>query len=1467
MKQLAKLCLLALAATPWTATAQSAAATDKVDFLGFVAYSDSWTDSGTNNPQGGFYTFSTDADEGFTAAGPTGRVEGNEVSATYHDNLVEQVKVSGYWYKYSVTYSRTNVDTWKDSSTADLGNKYEEGVAEDLTYDYTTGTTYAVTYNKLGNSEKGYLCTINPETGVFTRIASIPFMRTISADKDGNLWGIDGGGTLYTISKTDGATTAVGKTGFTPQELNQSATFDLRTGRLYWALYGFADTDTQHTNTLCGIVSVDLTTGKGTMVRSFPRYERISALIIKDAHPDAPATPTGLSVEPGEGSSITGTVSFTMPTLTYSQQASLSGTLSYSVRIDGEEVTTGTAAPGETVSTVCNYYKAGTHTTDVNCTLGSLTSPRTSLTAYIGTDSPAAPKDVTVTADEMQRSVTINWQPSTTSANGGYIDPTKVTYTVTRMPENTIVARNIAETSFTDTPDNELRRIRYTVTATYMRRESARTFSPWVHAGTSYEIPYVEAFDAEDDYNTFTAIDANGDGSDDWEAPCWKYDATYGAAFYYNKGTQTANDWLVTPPLAFSGDKVYKLTFMTYGYYGRTNHLQISLGAQPTAEAMSEPIFDEEYVSTMNSVKTYSVYLNPKADTRYVGFHNVTAEKDHMSIDNIYIEEIGSNLVPATVTDTKATGSVSNVTLSFRVPQTDMSGKAMEGNVSVKIYCGDETEPAATLSATPGETLTWTDQWAAAMLNTYTLIVANSYGDGTPASVSIDLSETAAPAPEELKAENLSATAVRLTWNKPQSAGNAPLLYSVYRMYDYEKTCIADNLSATEFIDLHATDALPDDSRQDVVSYLVYATNSAGEGEYAQTAKVPVGKAYTLPFAETWYQQATANNPWSLEGNGTASWIVEGYGYDPATRGQDGEGMVKFTVNSYTTANSGTASYISPAIDFTSLKNPKARFYIYRHPSLSTDLNVKVSVRTENGETIDLSNATIGAYAEEAGWTECNVDLTPAATLSRASLVFTGSGTVSGQNLHLDNLTISGDDYATDAAVEDFSVPAQVVAGYEHDVTVKVRNNGTQPLTGVRITITENGNAVSSDVLDKIAVGGSEDLVVSYEPTQVGLSTLSARVEVTGDEQTGNNVLSIPVVINEPTLAYVGKLRAALSDDNTHVTLSWDKPYTTPSAQYVTDDFESYPDFAISGIGGWTLHDGDGVLPFTFKDNTGSLIEWPNNTSKQAYIVFNPNETVLSGYILTHSGTKSMVSFGSPYATNDDWLISPRLSGKQQVISFYARGIDSQKAAERFKVLYSTTDTLTTSFHTVSGPKPLSGDTVWTRYRFALPEGAKYFAIHYIGHQQSGLMIDDVSFEGYYAPAAEPDGYEVLRNGQVLGDVLTELEYVEDLPESISRSEQITYQVRAIYGNNTSVLSEPFVFSIDGIDRVSGASATWQPVVKDGTLRIAGIGTQAATVTSTDGRTVGTLTEGRTLCLPHGVYVVKAQGRSVKVAL
>ncbi len=1467
MKHLAKLCILALAATPWTTSAQTSAETDKVNFLGFVAYSDSWTDGGTNNPQGGFYTFSTDADEGFAAAGPTGRVEGNEVSATYHDNTVEQVKVSGYWYKYSVTYSRTDVDTWKDSSTADLGNKYEEGVAEDLTYDYTTGTTYAVTYNKLGNSEKGYLCTINPETGAFTRIAAIPFMRTISADKDGKLWGIDGGGTLYTISKTDGTATAIGKTGYTPQELNQSATFDLRTGRLYWALYGFADTDTQHTTTICGIVSVDLTTGKGTLVRNFPRYERISALLIKDAHPDAPATPLNLSVTPGEGSSIQGTVSFTLPTLTYSQQTTLGGALTYSVRIDGEEVATGSGAPGETVSLLCDYYKAGSHTTDVNCSYGSLTSPRTSCTEYIGTDAPAAPSGVTVSTDDMQRTVSISWNAAATSANGGYIDPAKVTYTVTRMPENTVVARNISETSFTDTPENELRRIRYTVTATYMRRESARTFSEWIRAGLSHEIPYVEPFDAEDDYNTFTAVDANGDGSDDWEAPCWKYDATYAAAFYYNKGTQTADDWLITPPLAFSGDKVYKLTFQTYGYYGRTNHLQISMGAQPTAEAMSEPIWDQEYVSTMNSVKTYSVYLNPKADTRYVGFHNVTAEKDHMSIDNIYIEEIGSNLVPATVADAKAEGTVGNVKLSFRVPQTDMSGTAMEGSVSVKIYCGDETQPAATLSAQPGETLTWTDQWAAATVNTYTLIVANTHGDGTPSSVSIDLSETAAPAPENLKAENLSATTVRLTWSKPQGASGAPVLYSVYRMYDYEKTCIADNLSATEFIDLHATDALPDGTLQDAVSYLVYATNSAGEGEYAQTAKVPVGKAYTLPFAETWYQQATANNPWSLEGNGTASWIVEGYGYDPATRGQDGEGMVKFTVNSYTTANSGTASYISPAIDFTSLKNPRARFYIYRHPSLSTDLYVKVSVRNESGETIDLANATFGAYAEEAGWTECNVDLTPAAALSRASLVFTGSGTVSNQNLHLDNLTIGGDTYATDAAVTDFSVPAKVVAGYEHDVTVTVRNNGTQALSGVRVTISENGKAVSSEVLDEIAVGGSEDLVVSYEPSQAGLATLSALVEVAGDEQSGNNALSIPVVVNEPALAQVGTLRASLTDDHVKLTLSWDKPYATPTAQYVTDDFESYPDFAISSVGGWTLHDGDGVLPFTFRDNTGSLIEWPNNTSNQAFIVFNPNETVLAGYILTHSGTKSMVSFGSPYATNDDWLISPLLSGKQQVISFYARGIDSQKAAERFKVLYSTTDTATESFHVVSGPKPLSGDTVWTRYRFALPEGAKYFAIHYIGHQQSGLMVDDISFEGYYAPTAQPDGYEVLCNGEVVSELLTETEYVEELPESLKPSQQMTYQVRAVYGNNVSAPSVPFVFSIDGIDQTAGSVATWQPVVRNGLLRADGLGSQSATVTSADGRQVGTLREGTALRLPHGIYVVNACNRSVKVAL
>lgn len=1438
-----------------------------------MAYNATWSDSGTPNPQAGYYAFTVGGnDEALTPCGSTGYLGSTEVSATYKQNEALQVKVSGYWYKYSVSFSRMSTDSWEQTSNTDLGQSYVQGIASDLTYSYHDSKIYATTYLKMGNSSSGYLCSVDEATGEFTQIGATRFLSTIAADSNGKLWSIGGDGVLYIVDPTDASLTTVGATGYVPQEQNQSATFDLRTGKLYWAMTGFEDSDTQHLNIICAIAEVDLTTGKATIVRDFGIDMRLSSLFIIDAHPDAPATPTDFTATAADGSQLAGTASFTIPSQTYSGHE-LTGNVGYILTQDGTPIASASAAAGSQVSIPLTFTQSGNHKLTLTLTSAEgLESPKVSTTLYVGNDTPAAPTGLQASVDHLQQSVTLTWDAVRTGADGGYIDPSAVTYTVTRLPDNEIIARSLEATTFTDTPQNNLRRIRYSVKAVYQRKQSALAYTDYVLAGTSYDIPYAEAFDSKDDFNSYVTIDANGDGSDEWESPCWKYDNSYAAAFYYNTQEGDADDWLITPPLAFSNEKIYKLTFQTYGYYGQTNHLQVSIGAQPTVEAMGSPVFDKEFVSSMTSVKTYSVYLAPTAQTRYIGFHDITTSIEHMSIDNIYVEEVGSNLVPLQPTNVTATGSVGNALITCTMPTLNARGEALSGNTSLVVYRGEETAPAVSIAAAPGEQVTWTDKWAAAMNNSYRLAARNDVGEGLPAEASIDLSETTPEAVVNLTADALSASVVRVSWQPAASETGKAHLYNVYRRYDYENTLIAENLDQTEFTDVHATDALPDDLRQGEIAYVVCALNSAGEGTSATSAGVAVGEAYDLPFAETWYQQSTQNNPWTLEGNGTASWIVEAYGYDPSTPGQDGAGMVKFTVNSYSGSGTGTAAYVSPAINFTSMKNPTATFYVYQHPDLSENLCVTVSMRDDEGRETALSNATFYGQAAEKGWLKCNVDLS-SATSRRGHLVFTGAGTVTNQSLHIDNLTITGDNYSSDVCISNLEAPNQLVRGQEYDITISIANLGSATAENTHVTLYADGELVGEENLGSLEAGATENLVFSIEPEKAGIIRLRAEITADADEQPSNNTFEQSILVDEQPLAYVTSVGGEFNDTYSEVQLHWDRPWATSTAQRQTDDFESYADFAITGVGGWTLYDGDGQLPFTFVDSYQQTIDWPNNKSLQAFIVFNPSQTVLAESIFTNSGEKSMVSFGSPYATNDDWLISPTLSGQEQIISFYARGIDSESASEKFEVLYTTDgkDALnspTNHFHSVSGSKPVTAGTSWTKYSFSLPEGSTHFAIHYIGHQQYGLMIDDVCFNGYAAPTAKPDGYIVRRNGEALNTrLITDTAFTDVLPSPLTADDALTYEIYAVYGSLVSQPSAPYTISISGISPVSAGSAAWQVRPVQGGISITGLTGNAATIVATDGRVINAHADNGIHHLASGIYIVRSDGRSVKVAV
>ncbi|MDR2806061.1 MAG: choice-of-anchor J domain-containing protein [Dysgonamonadaceae bacterium] len=199
-------------------------ANNDITFSGYRIFDTSWL---SMNEKG---AVSFELLEPWTVTPISNYKDGNNTifAGTYFDGHI-------YAYSYDeetnpANFIKLNSDWTEVSKVATTGNP------SDMTYDYSTGRLYAVSYDVA--AKKLLLQTVNPETGVLTAVApitGITYLYTIAADLNGNLYGVDLNGTLVSIDKTTGVATPVGSTGINPRYF-QSMTFDHNSGRLFWAM-------------------------------------------------------------------------------------------------------------------------------------------------------------------------------------------------------------------------------------------------------------------------------------------------------------------------------------------------------------------------------------------------------------------------------------------------------------------------------------------------------------------------------------------------------------------------------------------------------------------------------------------------------------------------------------------------------------------------------------------------------------------------------------------------------------------------------------------------------------------------------------------------------------------------------------------------------------------------------------------------------------------------------------------------------------------------------------------------------------------------------------------------------------------------------------------------------------------------------------------------------------------------------
>lgn len=778
----------------------------------------------------------------------------------YYDYAVSYGYVSSaYYYKYDLAageqISRTSVGY-------DVDKAYNNA-AMSVATDPKTGTVYCCNFRYDTDSKTlSYaLSTWDLEGMSKTVIGALASpLRVMAAAADGTLYGItastaatdsaNNGGVLVKVDASTGALTTIGETGVKPGAYFQSATIDANTGTFYW----FANEEDESSN----LYTVDLTTGKATLVGALPEGDQVVCSYVPNEYADAVPSPAENMTVNFDKGSLTGTVAFTVPAEDYSGKA-VDGKVAYVVTANGDSIARDSVAAGTQVSAPVTINGDGLYTIAVTLSNAAGSSPVVDVEKYVGYDTPNAVTNVKFTREGSVNTVT--WTAPTAGLNGGYLDTDSLSYIVTRKPDGNQV--DCTSTTFTEEYDTEeLASYTYEVVAVNGTHMSAGATSNSVNIGSALVPPYSEDFSSTTALSLFTIVDANADGS------TWKKGS--GNAIYRYNTKNDANDWLIAPPLKLQAGNSYTLSYKVWALSSRNEErLEVKLGKAATAEAMTTTLKDTTgYTVTSRTAITETVEIVPDEDgIYYIGFHAVSEKnKGTLYLDDVTVSAGQSQNVPeqpANFVVTPAAKGALAATVSFSAPMFSAAGKRLTDSVSYKIL--RDTTVVSTGKAAPDQQVTYCDTTVTTAGNyTYSAFCFNDSGTGkdTEATVYVGTDIPQSPAKVSV-ADNGDGTAT-LTWTPSAEIGvNGGYVDASSVQYDvtsHQGLTVAKNVTGTETtvdgIDIAGTQAL--------AYFKVVAHNEVGKATTATVSDtILTGLPYELPFEEAFTDKAYSTTLWT----------------------------------------------------------------------------------------------------------------------------------------------------------------------------------------------------------------------------------------------------------------------------------------------------------------------------------------------------------------------------------------------------------------------------------------------------------------------------------------------------------------------------------------------------------------------------------------------------------------------------
>lgn len=1335
-------------------------ATGGITINGNVIYSNPAEGQTSGNAHLGIYSFDTSG-QNFTELlhGNLGCYAAVVVDGVYYNYVAVQT-ILGYTF-YARTYS---TETWEQLSSKSITNaKTPRALATDGT------NVYGCFYNGQSGDNAGYeYGKLDLTTNEHTVICTLPQNWNACAwGNDGMIYAIDMLGDCYKVVPTTGAMTKVGATGRVPKYVT-GACVDKKSGRMFWTLCPEDENGY--------LMEVNTTTGAATQLCKFQYGDEIAGLYVPFIADDkAPAAVTDLNCVFNNGS-LSGKINFKAPTTLFDGTAA-TGEVDYKILVNGEVAATGKCAYGANVSKDLTVGEAGTYTITVVLSNAKGDGPKVKKELFIGADTPKSTK---VTIAYENGKFNVKWNAVTETVNGGYMDLSKLTYKVTRMPDSVVVAEKATATSLQDavaTPATYTLYY-YTVVVNCDGKSSAVAESNKIGLG-EIAAPYSESFDTADAFELYTVIDANNDGK------TWTYNATEKAVRAAYNSKNEMDDWLITPGIKLEAGKTYRIAadLRNHSANSYPEKFEIKIGNAPEASAMTTTLVPLTQING-KVWTTFDEYFTPTTTGTYnIGIHGVSDKNMfYLWADNITVSAPIDGGAPDAVTALEATADQTGAlkaVISGKAPTKTLNGSTLS-SISSIIISRDGTPVKTLTGIQPGGNFSYTDAEVPTNGNhTWQVVCTNDKGQGKKAEISTFVGFDKPSPVTNVTTTETSNGKVHITWTAPTTdingkpLGSTPITYKLVKA-SATTTVYADNLSATSFDMDVVTEG------QEFFQVGVFAVTAIGTSTGTAGPFMAVGFPYTLPYYESFAEKSLSSilGLQKVAGDG-ATWTINKDG-DLGINSADNDGG--FMSGKMSNLNDAGMVFTGK-IDLTTAAKPVFKFHTYniiseKDGELKYDINeIDVKIREvgteewtvlKHGTVNELCNGDTGV------WKPVQVSL----DAYKGKKVQVGiQGTCKYYvYVMIDKLQVC-ENLDHNLGVSGITAPENVKPNEEFAINVEVENRGSKNSEAYSVEFYRDNATTPFKTIEGLAIAPGAiatfsapvKLTFADEDAQ---ATYKAVVKYSKDENAADNTSDV-VTVKRQYSSKPGpqQLEASVSSGST--VLKWKAPSAQSTERMASGnlyDLESYESWNNTGIDGWQFIDMDKKPRGGFEG-----LEIPNNAvqSLGSWFVFEQGGNFNESF-KAHSGTKFFASlFNYDASQVDDWLISPALSGSAQTLTFWAKSY-SKNYLEDMEVLTSSTNANTESFTSAKVVKSVPAD--WTEYTIQLPAGTKYFAIRNNGTDKFLLMVDDLTFE------TVPDvvvGYNVYRDNVKINSELipaTQTTYTD-----ANVTDKHTYHVTAVY--------------------------------------------------------------------------------------